>query len=185
MELLLYAQAVTQVICALALALASIVMIIVLVFKFISIFRAIEKVKKEAIESLDPKKIAQDIFALREQEKNKQHPTKLKTILFKKRVMITLELAEKEIHFDVNETKYNGYINELQANNKVNPSHNFCMRCVTDESKDDLKEILKSPGASLQIAGILNVEFAPAIEITVKKPSSVPSKSKQTTSTDS
>jgi hypothetical protein len=44
------------------------------------------------------------------------------------------------------------------------------MRTVDAEHKEELRGILDtSPGATLQIASLLNQEFAPSIAISVKK----------------
>ncbi|KTF14834.1 putative phage tail assembly chaperone [Pseudoalteromonas sp. H105] len=83
---------------------------------------------------------------------------------------ITLTIAGKELSFDVTTENYNGYLNDIMPNNKVAPSHNFVMRSVVESDKDELRKVLESsPGAAMQISGLLQQEFAPAIEISVKK----------------
>lgn len=83
---------------------------------------------------------------------------------------ITLTIAGEELGFDVTTENYNGYLNDIMPNNKVAPAHNFVMRSVVDGDKEQLRKVLSdSPGAAMQICGLLQQEFAPAIEISVKK----------------
>lgn len=86
----------------------------------------------------------------------------------KKHVVLTL--GANDINFEVTTETYNGYLNDIMPNNKVAPAHNFIMRSVVDEDKEKLRKVLDdSPGAAMQICGLLQQEFAPAIEISVKK----------------
>tara|TARA_Y100000310_G_scaffold71917_1_gene67757 strand:- start:10609 stop:10872 length:264 start_codon:yes stop_codon:yes gene_type:complete len=83
---------------------------------------------------------------------------------------IVLTIAGKDLSFDVSTENYNGYLNDVMPDNKVAPSHNFVMRSVVESDKDELRKVLESsPGAAMQISGLLQKEFAPAIEISVKK----------------
>ncbi|HAS88286.1 MAG TPA: hypothetical protein DCS48_03135 [Desulfovibrio sp.] len=82
---------------------------------------------------------------------------------------IKLTVMSKDLEFKPTLHAYNSYINEMQPNNKISPSHNFLMRIVAQKSKANLEELLKLPGASIQIAGKVVEEYAPNIEITVGK----------------
>lgn len=83
---------------------------------------------------------------------------------------IVLLIGTESLGFTMTTDDYNGYLNEIMPDNKVAPAHNLIMRAVDAESKEELRGILDhSPGASMQIAGLLTQEFAPAIEISVKK----------------
>ncbi|QYK02447.1 putative phage tail assembly chaperone [Shewanella psychrotolerans] len=83
---------------------------------------------------------------------------------------IALLIAGTSIGFTMTTEDYNGYLNEIMPDNKVAPAHNLVMRTVEADSKEALRGILDtSPGASMQIAGLLTQEFAPSIEISVKK----------------
>ena len=83
---------------------------------------------------------------------------------------ITLTIGSKDFTFNVSTNDYNGYINDIMPNNKVAPAQNLVMRTVDESNKKELRELVdKSPGAVLQIAGLLQQEFAPALEISVKK----------------
>lgn len=83
---------------------------------------------------------------------------------------IALLISGTSIGFTMTTEDYNGYLNEIMPDNKVAPAHNLVMRTVDADSKETLRSILDtSPGASMQIAGLLTQEFAPSIEISVKK----------------
>ncbi|WP_319780795.1 putative phage tail assembly chaperone [Maridesulfovibrio sp.] len=82
---------------------------------------------------------------------------------------IKLTVQDKDLEFNVEVAHYNSYINEMQPNNKVTPAHNFLMRTVADSCKNSLKELLKLPGASIQIAAAILEEYTPDLEIRVGK----------------
>ncbi len=81
---------------------------------------------------------------------------------------ITLTIAGTDISFEPTMTAYNGFINDMMPNDKVAPAHNYLKKIVCQESKEALDELLKRPSAALQLAGAINKEFAPELEITVK-----------------
>ncbi|ELJ5765625.1 MULTISPECIES: putative phage tail assembly chaperone [Enterobacter] len=81
---------------------------------------------------------------------------------------IELSVCGKTIVFAPNQTAYNKFINEMAMDNKVAPAHSYLMRIVEPESKDALTEILKRPGAALQLTGKVNEIYAPELEIEVK-----------------
>ncbi|EPG4960730.1 TPA: putative phage tail assembly chaperone [Citrobacter amalonaticus] len=81
---------------------------------------------------------------------------------------INLVVCEKEITFEPNQTAYNKFINEMAMDNKVAPAHNYLVRIVSAESKEALDDILKRPGAAIQLAGKVNELYAPELEIEVK-----------------
>lgn len=81
---------------------------------------------------------------------------------------INLVVCGKEIVFAPNQIAYNKFINEMAMDNKVAPAHNYLTRIVEPESKDALAELLKRPGAALQLAGKVNEIYAPELEIEVK-----------------
>ena len=56
----------------------------------------------------------------------------------------------------------------MAMDNKVAPAHNYLTRIVAAECKDALAEVLKRPGAALQLAGKVNEIYAPELEIEVK-----------------
>ncbi len=82
--------------------------------------------------------------------------------------IITLDVAGKELKFAPTMVAYNGFINDMMPNDKVAPAHNYLKKIVCAESKEALDDLLKRPSAALQLAGAINKEFAPELEITVK-----------------
>lgn len=86
----------------------------------------------------------------------------------KKSIVVTV--GATEIVFEPTEIEYNDYMNELMPDNKVNPAHNFLFNCVSDETKDELRAITESnPGAAVQITAVVMTQYAPQLEIKVKK----------------
>ncbi|WP_034633365.1 putative phage tail assembly chaperone [Maridesulfovibrio bastinii] len=83
--------------------------------------------------------------------------------------MIALNINGQEFEFTVTVAIYNQYINEMQPNNKVTPAHNFLMRSIKPEQKDDFKTVMELPGAPIQIAAKIIEEYSPDLEITVGK----------------
>lgn len=81
---------------------------------------------------------------------------------------INLVVCGNEIIFEPNQTAYNKFINEMAMDNKVAPAHNYLTRIVSAESKEALTELLKRPGAAIQLAGKVNEIYAPELEIEVK-----------------
>ena len=83
---------------------------------------------------------------------------------------ITLEVGTKEFTFTLTPQDVTKYFNTMTANNKVAPSSNLLSRTVLSEQKADLRELLANPVMTMQIAGALLEEYAPDVEIIVKKP---------------
>ncbi|MEZ6877615.1 putative phage tail assembly chaperone [Enterobacter sp. KBR-315C3_2022] len=81
---------------------------------------------------------------------------------------INLTVCGTNITFEPNQTAYNKFINEMSIDNKVSPAHNYLTRIVATDSKEALAEILKRPGAALQLVGKVNEIYAPELEIEVK-----------------
>lgn len=84
---------------------------------------------------------------------------------------ITLEINDDEIRFTVEVDDYNKFVNEMQPKNKVAPATNFLMRTVAAKDKDKLRDLLKQPGAAVQIVGDLVEEYVPELNIVVGKSS--------------
>ncbi|MFU0445271.1 putative phage tail assembly chaperone [Pseudocitrobacter faecalis] len=81
---------------------------------------------------------------------------------------IKLAVAGVDVVFEPNQTAYNKFINDMAMDNKVAPAHNYLNRIVTAETKEALAEILKRPGAALQLVAKVNEIYAPELEIEVK-----------------
>ncbi|EPE5169081.1 putative phage tail assembly chaperone [Yersinia enterocolitica] len=83
--------------------------------------------------------------------------------------LITLQIGEHEVSFAPTTQDYNNLQNELMPDNKVAPLKNYLRRVVIKEHRELLNELLEKPGMPLNIATVLNNEFVPIIDITVKK----------------
>lgn len=83
---------------------------------------------------------------------------------------ITLEVGEKEFAFTLSPQDVTKYFNAMTANNKVAPSFNLLSSTVLPAQKADLRELMANPVMTMQIAGALLEEYAPDVEIIVKKP---------------
>lgn len=82
---------------------------------------------------------------------------------------ITLEVGEKEFTFTLTPQDVTKYFNAMTANNKVAPSHNLLSNTVVADQRADLRTLLANPVMTMQIAGALLEEYAPDVEIIVKK----------------
>ncbi|MDP9518546.1 MULTISPECIES: putative phage tail assembly chaperone [Pseudomonas] len=87
---------------------------------------------------------------------------------------ITLELGDKEFSFALSPQDVTKYFNAMTATNKVAPSFNLLSTTVKQEQRAELRELLANPVMTMQIAGALLGEYAPDVEIIVKKPSTTP-----------
>ena len=85
---------------------------------------------------------------------------------------ITLEVGEKEFAFTLSPQDVTKYFNAMTATNKVAPSHNLLINTVHQEQRADLKALLANPVMVMQLAGALMEEYAPDVEVIVKKSSS-------------
>ncbi|EEZ6654338.1 hypothetical protein DBT58_003226 [Escherichia coli] len=83
--------------------------------------------------------------------------------------IITLTIGGVDVVFEPNDVAYNSYINEMAMDNKVAPSIEYVRAIVSRDSKDALAAILKKPGAAIQIAAAVNKQYAPELDIVVKK----------------
>lgn len=83
--------------------------------------------------------------------------------------IVTITVNGADLNFEPNVAAYNKYVNEFMPANKISPAINYLGRIVSVDSKDALAEVMKLPGAALQIADAVNEQFAPQLEISVKK----------------
>lgn len=83
---------------------------------------------------------------------------------------ITLTVAGQDIHFEPTMVAYNQLQNEAATGKNVGGTlRDYLLKVVSPESKPALLDLLARPGAVVQIATALNGEYAPEIEITVKR----------------
>lgn len=82
---------------------------------------------------------------------------------------MTLTINGTDITFEPSIIAYNKYVNELMPNNKISPTINYLNRIVTADGKSALEAALKFAGAAMQIADVINEQFAPQVDIAIKK----------------
>ncbi|MGN7840813.1 putative phage tail assembly chaperone [Pseudomonas sp. 22490] len=84
---------------------------------------------------------------------------------------ITLDLAGKEFTFNLTPQDVTKYFNAVTQNNKVAPSNNLLTTTVQQDQLATLRPLLANPMLTMKVAGALLEEYAPDVEVTVKKPS--------------
>jgi hypothetical protein len=84
---------------------------------------------------------------------------------------ITLQIGDKELTFILSPQDVTKYFNAVTPNNKVAPSNNLLTCTVQPDQLPALRPLLVNPVLTMQIAGALLEEYAPDVEVTVKKPS--------------
>lgn len=84
---------------------------------------------------------------------------------------IVLTIAGTDYNFNVNVQNHSDIMDSMvRGESMTATSHNFLMRTIDDKQKEQLKTLLAgSPGAEITIATMVKTEFAPTLEITVKK----------------
>ncbi|NBK40044.1 hypothetical protein EON09_16105 [Pseudomonas soli] len=87
---------------------------------------------------------------------------------------ITLELGEQEFTFTLTPADVTKYFNSMTQNNKVAPANNLLVTTVNQEQRAILKPLLGNPVMVMQLAGALMEEYAPNVDVIVKKSSSTP-----------
>ncbi len=84
---------------------------------------------------------------------------------------ITLEIAGQDFTFTLAAQDVTKYFNAVTQNNKVAPSHNLLTTTVQQAQLATLRPLLTNPMLTMKVAGALLEEYAPDVEVTVKKPS--------------
>jgi hypothetical protein len=87
---------------------------------------------------------------------------------------IILTLGETDITFNLTPQDVTKYFNAVTPNNKVAPSNNLLTNTVKQKHLATLRPYLLNPVTTMQLAGTLLEEYAPDVEIVVKKPSNAP-----------
>ncbi|WP_372942746.1 putative phage tail assembly chaperone [Shewanella sp.] len=84
---------------------------------------------------------------------------------------IVLTIAGTDFTFNVTVQDHSDFIDSVARGGSMTAaSHNMVMRTIDSSQKDEFKKVLESsPGAELQIASTLKVEFSPVLDIAVKK----------------
>ncbi|WP_416041859.1 putative phage tail assembly chaperone [Edwardsiella ictaluri] len=83
--------------------------------------------------------------------------------------LITLQIGEQELTFAPTPQAYDTLQNDFMPNNKVAPLKNYLRRIVINDHRQALDTLLQKPGMPAAIASAVNDEYAPNIEIIVKK----------------
>ena len=86
---------------------------------------------------------------------------------------ITLQIGEQDFTFSLAPQDVTKYFNAVTPNNKVAPSNNLLTTTVLPTHLDGLRPLLRNPVLTMQLAGTLLDEYAPDVEVVVKKPSAV------------
>lgn len=86
---------------------------------------------------------------------------------------ITLSIGEQDFTFSLAPQDVTKYFNAVTPNNKVAPSNNLLTNTVLPDHLPALRPHLGNPVLVMQLAGTLLEEYAPDVEIVVKKPSAV------------
>ncbi|MGL4925619.1 MAG: putative phage tail assembly chaperone [Plesiomonas shigelloides] len=82
---------------------------------------------------------------------------------------ITLQVGNDELTFVPTTKDYNDLQNDFLPNNKIAPLKNYLRRIVIKAHRERLNELLEQPGLPASLAAAVNDEFAPDVEITIKK----------------
>ncbi|MEZ8620592.1 putative phage tail assembly chaperone [Vibrio splendidus] len=83
---------------------------------------------------------------------------------------IVLTVAGIDLEFTPTPAEYDDAQNTILSGDASAAAHNFLMSCVSDGSKDSLREITDAnAGAAMQIYGAVLKEYTPKLVISVKK----------------
>ena len=83
---------------------------------------------------------------------------------------ITLTVCNVDVSFLPDMEMYSDYLGAIARGSIHDAAHNFVMASATENSKDALRKFdTDNASAMIQIASIVSVEFAPKMQITVKK----------------
>ncbi|NOH95298.1 putative phage tail assembly chaperone [Vibrio sp. 99-70-13A1] len=83
---------------------------------------------------------------------------------------IILTVGAVDLEFNPTPAEYDDAQNTTMQGDVSSAAHNFLMSCVTEGSKDALREITQdNAGAATQIYGAVLKEYTPKLSISVKK----------------
>jgi hypothetical protein len=84
---------------------------------------------------------------------------------------IEVIIAGKDFTFNVTVPDHSTMVDAVNRGDSITATaHNFVMRTVDENNKNDLKALLESsPGAEVQIATLVRTEFSPVLEMSIKK----------------
>ncbi|MGF1710136.1 putative phage tail assembly chaperone [Vibrio kagoshimensis] len=83
---------------------------------------------------------------------------------------IILTVGAVDLEFNPTPAEYDDAQNTTMQGDVSSAAHNFLMSCVSEGSKDALRDITKqNAGAATQIYGAVLKEYTPKLSISVKK----------------
>ncbi|AUR95211.1 putative phage tail assembly chaperone [Vibrio cyclitrophicus] len=83
---------------------------------------------------------------------------------------IVLTVGETDLEFNPTPAEHDEAQNTILTGDASAAAHNFLVSCVSDGSKDALRDITnENAGAAMQIYGALIKEYTPKLVISVKK----------------
>ena len=84
--------------------------------------------------------------------------------------VIVLTVGTTDLEFNPTPAEYDEAQNTILQGDASSAAHNFLMSCVSEGSKDALRELTQqNAGAATQIYGAVIKEYAPKLSISVKK----------------
>lgn len=87
----------------------------------------------------------------------------------KQAIILTIGLVD--FSFNVTVQDHSDFVDTVARGESMTAAaHNFVMRTIKSEQKEEFKKILtSSPGAELQVANYVKAEFSPVLEMKIKK----------------
>lgn len=84
--------------------------------------------------------------------------------------VITLSIGDTDLHFEPTLTAYNQCLNDAAKKSNITGAfRDYLMKTVKPESREALKGLIQRPGVVANLVQALNEEFAPEVEIQVKR----------------
>lgn len=80
----------------------------------------------------------------------------------------TLAIQGVEFTFHLDNAAYDAMVNSIGEDNKTTPIKDYLLDIIDPAQKEDFAPLLQVPGLALQIAGKVNEQLIPKVEITVK-----------------
>ncbi|WP_067522432.1 putative phage tail assembly chaperone [Endozoicomonas ascidiicola] len=82
---------------------------------------------------------------------------------------VEVMMGETTLTFQIGLTEYNDLINKMQPKNKVQPAHNFMVRCsANDETRAIVKQCYED-ALTMDLFGEVLEGYKPNVEFAVKK----------------
>lgn len=82
---------------------------------------------------------------------------------------IEVEINGVTLKFYKDNAAYDAFLNDFTEKNKVTPAKDYLLAIIAPQSREDLLEMINVPNLAIQVAGVINEEFLPKLQISVKK----------------